>query len=219
MFCFSSKLGLIVDTHRHTSTHIHTNAHDHLTINVPRRNDSNLILLTFRQRFFLRMLLYMASRFALKRYFVLSQSHHHQVLPLWEKAWIFNRNYQFGFFVIVLFCLQYLIICIVRIIIEWTVICRFFDRFIPQLTTLPIRYQKLTLISQQDGCLKSHVTATFLLGSTVTICNTRFRELFFKLTTTFLLTTIGNGYNWKISFSDSFIWKQPAYAQKSSAQT
>ena len=129
------------------------------------------------------------------------------------------ENYQFGFFVIVLFCLQYLIICIVRIIIEWTVICRFFDRFIPQLTTLPIRYQKLTLISQQDGCLKSHVTATFLLGSTVTICNTRFRELFFKLTTTFLLTTIGNGYNWKISFSDSFIWKQPAYAQKSSAQT
>ena len=113
------------------------------------------------------------------------------------------ENYQFGFFVIVLFCLQYLIICIVRIIIDWTVICRFFDRFIPQLTTLPIRYQKLTLISQQDGCLKSHVTATFLLGSTVTICNTRFRELFFKLTTTFLLTTIGNGCNWKISFSDS----------------
>ena len=45
------------------------------------------------------------------------------------------ENYQFGFFVIVLFCLQYLIICIVRIIIEWTVICRFFDRFIPQLTS------------------------------------------------------------------------------------
>ena len=89
------------------------------------------------------------------------------------------ENYQFGFFVIVLFCLQYLVICIVRIIIEWTVICRFFDRFIPQLTTLPIRYQKLTLISQQDGCLKSHVTATFLLGSTVTIYVIRAFENFF----------------------------------------
>ena len=89
------------------------------------------------------------------------------------------ENYQFGFFVIVLFCLQYLIICIVRIIIEWTVICRFFWLVHTTTDNSSDQISKVNLISQQDGCLKSHVTATFLLGSTVTIYVIRAFENFF----------------------------------------